>query len=944
MNGSAQNVGARKKRSHATLAVAPVTRAIRAALAVSATALALSVPVVGLAAGPCSYDTASNTHACIGGFNQSIFNQTSLAVADANLVPPVDLTVVPGDQLPSSVTADAAGIDAVWASDFSIFTDAGTSIDTSSAVGAMDVGSVDDVTLVDGGDAFADATRIHDAITAHAFSLSGDISTDNHLDGTLALGYGTLEIGDEGVINADSINDGASDIVATAVNNLTIDNGSDISVSGYGNVFGLDVVDAYTARLNNSADISAEAGVGAGYWGTGAYATAVRINSMDAIVCNYGGISATATADGYYARARGVDSFGYSVGSTVYNAGDINASAQADGGVARATGVYSFGYAGSSSVDNAGDIHASAQADGGRAYASAINSVAYGYSGGLDTSITNSGKLSANADADLAYAITIFNIATGRYGNAYVTNTDEGKIYAEANGDFTTATAVINQATRYGSAVTSNAGGIYATANGTSGGASFGISNYSQGYAATVDNSGSISATSTSAGIALATGVENESVFNTATFYNSGSISASADSGTGMAAAWGVTNTSEQVSSLTNEVDGDIDVVAHSQDGYALAVGAYALGGLTTTLTNYGSISARSSSVNGDATAYAAVVNGGYAGIGLLINGGDLNADASTAARRCDCHRRVRVRGRGHHLQRRHLHRHRLRWRRSYRDGPGGLRRLLGHLQLRRCHRHGQCERGRRHRRGHRRRCASAMPARRSTTPATCTRPPRPVTSRHGGRRRRHVDGQLPERLRDQHRVAQCRSLRVQRHRHWHGQRSPLHRRRHHHQQRRHQRGRERRADRPGDGRLQLRLRLRLGRRQQRFDPGDRGQHLLRCQGHRRPGREPLRLRRCSGHQHRHDRRECQRQRGLRVRPGALVGRRGAGWAQCHGRYPQRGYDFGLLLRQRRLQLPLCLRRLREKHRRHSPKSSTTATSTPPPASAPIAVMPTPTA
>ena len=51
MNGSAQNVGPRKKRSHATPAVAPVTRAIRVALAVSATALALSVPVVGLAAG-----------------------------------------------------------------------------------------------------------------------------------------------------------------------------------------------------------------------------------------------------------------------------------------------------------------------------------------------------------------------------------------------------------------------------------------------------------------------------------------------------------------------------------------------------------------------------------------------------------------------------------------------------------------------------------------------------------------------------------------------------------------------------------------------------------------------------------------------------------------------------------------------------------------------------
>ena len=215
MNGSAQNVSPRKKRNHATPAIAPVTRAIRAALAASATALALCVPVVGLAAGTGSYETASNTHARNGGFNQILFSQM---IADANFVPPVDLTVVPGDHLPTSVNAEAAGIDAIWAGDVSIFTDAGTSIDTSGAFGALDVGSVDDVTLVDGGDAFAgDATRLHDVITANAFSLGGDISIDNQVDGTLALGYGTFEIGNDGVMNADSVNDGADGIVATAV-------------------------------------------------------------------------------------------------------------------------------------------------------------------------------------------------------------------------------------------------------------------------------------------------------------------------------------------------------------------------------------------------------------------------------------------------------------------------------------------------------------------------------------------------------------------------------------------------------------------------------------------------------------------------------------------------------------------------------------------------------
>lgn len=632
MNRSVQNIGPRKKRSHATPVVAPVTRAIRAALAISATALVLSVPAVGLAAGRCSYETANDMHARNGGFNQSAFNQVifSEAIADANLVPPVDLTIVADGQVPSSVSAEAAGIDAIWAGDVS--NGAGASIDTSGAFGTMEFGNVDDVALVDDGNAFGgDHASIHNSIVANAFALGGDISIDSHMDGTLALAYGTLGIGDEGVINADSIDDGANGTVAAAVNSLAIDNGSDISVSGYGNVFGLNVFDGESVSLNNSADISAEAGVGAGYWGTGAYATGVRINSMDAAVSNHGGISATAVADGYSAWARGIDSFGYSVGSTVGNGGDINASAQADGGVARAFGVYSFGYATSSTVDNVGDIQASAQADGGRAYASAINSVAYGYSGGRDTSITNSGALSADADADLAYAITAFNIATGQYGDAYVTNTGDGRIYAEANGDFTTATGVINLATRYGSAVTSNAGGIYAAADGTSGGASFGISNYSQGYAATVDNNGSISVTSTSAGIARATGVEDESALNNAYLYNSGSISANADSGTGMAAVWGVVETAGQSSGITNEAGGDIYVVANSQDGYALAVGAYAIGAIAATVTNYGTISARSNSVNGDASAYAAVINAGYTGIGLLINGGTLSADASAA-------------------------------------------------------------------------------------------------------------------------------------------------------------------------------------------------------------------------------------------------------------------------------------------------------------------------
>ncbi|MCI4568312.1 hypothetical protein [Lysobacter sp. CFH 32150] len=603
MNGSAQNVGPCKKRNQATPAVAPITRAIRAALAVSATALALSSPVVSLAAGTGRYDV-TNTYTCHGAFSQ--------ALPDASLVPPVDLTVVPGDQSPTSVNSAAAlaGIDAVCAGDVSAIAYVGTSIDTSGVVDALDVGSVDDVTLVGGGDAFADV------IDANAFSLSSDISMGNRTDGTFEIGF-------DGVINADSFIDGFNGIAAAAATSLAVDNNVDISVSGYGNVVGLDVFDAYSARLYNNADITAEAALDA--YGL-AFATGARVSSVDAAVFNHGDISATAYGDGYSAWARGIDSFGYSVGSTVHNDGDIQAIALANDGTARAFGVYSFGYAGSSTVDNSGNIQAVAQAAGGRAYATAINSIGYG----LDADVTNTGSIFAGAAADYAYALSIVNFATRQSGSAHVAN--DGTISADAHGNFATATGVINAAFRYGSAITTNADSIDATAYGASGASATGIYNYAYAYDAIVDNSGSISAMATATtGAAFATGVYNESI-NYANTRNAGSISASADGVTGMSAARGVVAKSDHFADVANEADSYIDVVATSQDGYALAIGAYAIGGNTTTLTNYGSISARSSSVNGDATAYAAVVNGGYAGIGLLINGGDLSADASVAA------------------------------------------------------------------------------------------------------------------------------------------------------------------------------------------------------------------------------------------------------------------------------------------------------------------------
>src|SRR5688572_8151960 len=107
MNGSASNARLRKVRVRAAPKVAPVTRAIRSALAASATALALTAPVTSMAVGTCSHDTASHAYACNGSFDQIVFRQI---IQDTSFVPPVDLTVVPADQSLTGVHSAMTGI------------------------------------------------------------------------------------------------------------------------------------------------------------------------------------------------------------------------------------------------------------------------------------------------------------------------------------------------------------------------------------------------------------------------------------------------------------------------------------------------------------------------------------------------------------------------------------------------------------------------------------------------------------------------------------------------------------------------------------------------------------------------------------------------------------------------------------------------------------------
>ncbi|HEV8693496.1 MAG TPA: hypothetical protein VGQ93_04805, partial [Lysobacter sp.] len=167
MTGSSQHhSGARSQRARTTFAVAPVTRAIRAALAVSATMLVLSAPA--FAADTCSHDSAPNYY-CDAALLQS-----------AQDAAPVDLTRVDGNDHPSSVFASVAtAANDTWSIGATAIT-AGYA----DALLVADVMGVDDVTMVDDGDpVFAAPAGFTLGAGDIAMLTEIDNDTDTHVSG-----------------------------------------------------------------------------------------------------------------------------------------------------------------------------------------------------------------------------------------------------------------------------------------------------------------------------------------------------------------------------------------------------------------------------------------------------------------------------------------------------------------------------------------------------------------------------------------------------------------------------------------------------------------------------------------------------------------------------------------------------------------------------------------
>ena len=166
----------------------------------------------------CSHETASNTHACNGVFNQTLqsgrrgHEPRTAGRPDRRAGRPVAQQRHCGggrhrcrlgqrclDLQPTPAPASTpAVLSAQWMSAVSMTS-------RSSTVAMRSPVTPPESTMS------SPPTRSRSAATS---------APTTSLDGTFALGYGTFEIGDEGVINADSINDGANGIVATAVNSL----------------------------------------------------------------------------------------------------------------------------------------------------------------------------------------------------------------------------------------------------------------------------------------------------------------------------------------------------------------------------------------------------------------------------------------------------------------------------------------------------------------------------------------------------------------------------------------------------------------------------------------------------------------------------------------------------------------------------------------------------
>lgn len=637
--------GSAKTKRSRTIKMAPMTRAVRSALAVSAMALALGASGGAFAAG----------HKV----PQAQVLQVQHAALDfapvhdlATVAPPVWMEVPP-ELHPTLISEYAVGdvvidnadpIDAV-----NIYYSA-TAISGYSSEGSVDI------TNHEGADLLA-ASLYGNAIGIYGYATIGDVSIDNAADIFALSAYYLADGIFASGANVDVTNSGAIDVYgytwaagieAQGTGTVNVDNSGDIyaEVLDVGTAFGIYVTGA-DVTVDNSGNIEAQ-----GYSGTGIEAQ----SSGDLQVTNSGDIiggSLTAVYDYYSGNTylygslvgTGINAISNGEGAAVgvTNSGDISSQ-----GYYGATGIAatSGGLGGSASVTNSGNVYASqynkygygaygivVSADGDASIDNsggitvdsagiANGAVALSFAG--DASVTNSGDISVTTDAFLYYGANGI-VAFAGNGSAYAGNSgniDVTSKYISAgidvsglegatasnSGDITVdawrAYGILAQSGN-GDVHVSNDGSIYST-YGASGGTAFGILGLSGNGDVSVDSTGDIttSVTGQSVGIfarsnggdvdvsnggvidaysytGAALGVFARADYGTATVDNSGAISAYSYYGV----AYGILARGAY-SSVSNS--GDIEASAYYAAAGIIATSYYG----TTVTTTGGSISA----------------------------------------------------------------------------------------------------------------------------------------------------------------------------------------------------------------------------------------------------------------------------------------------------------------------------------------------------------------
>jgi outer membrane autotransporter protein len=315
-------------RARRTAELAPIVRAVRAALAASAFVVVGTGPAI---AGTCTAPDADNTVHCNGDFTDTI------------TFPDADLTLVVGDGAPSSVTpatGDTA-IEATWTGAISVTNDA-------------------DLTTVDanGIEAHGDDTVeiVNNGTIATSVKTSGYSSPQTATKGIYATSSGdggtVIRTSDDSSIAVAAVNTTYADTIgisayATGSGDIFIDNAGDILSKGNADHTGIrahTTADGSDIVVENSGDITAQGGFG----GRGIQVIADGAGAAGTIR-NLGDIETFGLFGG---NGLAVASHGLAY---VYNLGTIDAI-NGEGGV---RGIQASSVEDDARVLNLGDIHAS---------------------------------------------------------------------------------------------------------------------------------------------------------------------------------------------------------------------------------------------------------------------------------------------------------------------------------------------------------------------------------------------------------------------------------------------------------------------------------------------------------------------------------------------------------------------------------------------------------